>query len=175
MIVLNGASSSGKTSIARALQEVLLPEAWLTFGVDSLIEAMPPSLGDEGEGLDLHSDGSIAVGAGFQRLQDVWLEGLAAMVRAGARIVFDEVFLGGAESQARRRAVFAGIDVLWVGVHCSPTEAARRELARGDRVVGQAAQQAAIVHVGVAYDLEVDTTETDARTCAEVIAAHRSG
>ena len=40
VIVLNGGSSSGKSSIARALQEIL-PTAWLTFGVDVLVEALP--------------------------------------------------------------------------------------------------------------------------------------
>lgn len=40
VIVLNGGSSSGKSAIARCLQAVL-PEPWLVFGVDTLIEAMP--------------------------------------------------------------------------------------------------------------------------------------
>lgn len=40
VIVLNGGSSSGKSSLARALQEVL-PEPWLRLGVDDLIDAMP--------------------------------------------------------------------------------------------------------------------------------------
>jgi len=38
--VLNGGSSSGKSSIARVLQE-LLPGLWLTFGVDAFIDALP--------------------------------------------------------------------------------------------------------------------------------------
>ena len=40
VIVLNGGSSSGKSSIARALQDVL-PGRWLTFGTDVLAEALP--------------------------------------------------------------------------------------------------------------------------------------
>jgi chloramphenicol 3-O phosphotransferase len=40
VIVLNGGSSSGKSGIARCLQTVL-PEPWLVFGVDTLIQAMP--------------------------------------------------------------------------------------------------------------------------------------
>jgi chloramphenicol 3-O phosphotransferase len=40
VIVLNGGSSSGKSSIARSLQE-LLPDLWLTFGVDAFIDALP--------------------------------------------------------------------------------------------------------------------------------------
>ncbi len=48
---------------------------------------------------------------------------------------------------------------------------AGRELARGDRVRGMATSQAEVVHRGVVYDLEVDTTHTEALACAEIIAA----
>ena len=47
-----------------------------------------------------------------------------------------------------------------------------REIARGDRVTGMAAAQADLVHRGVFYDLQVDTTHTEALECARVIAAH---
>jgi chloramphenicol 3-O phosphotransferase len=39
-IVLNGGSSSGKSSLARSLQNRLGP-TWLTLGVDDLIRALP--------------------------------------------------------------------------------------------------------------------------------------
>ena len=175
VIVLNGASSSGKSTIARALQDVLLPEPWLTFGIDTLIAAMPSSLGTAGEGLDLRPDGSITVGPGFRLIEGTWHRGLAAMAAAGTHLVIDDVFLGGAGSQHRLRQALGPLEVLWVGVRCSPEEAARRERVRGDRVVGQAAAQAAVVHRGVVYDVEVDTTIAEPRECAEVIAAHLSG
>jgi chloramphenicol 3-O phosphotransferase len=37
-----------------------------------------------------------------------------------------------------------------------------------------AVKQAAAVHAGVAYDVEVDTTERSAAACARVIAGHVS-
>ncbi|WP_366945554.1 hypothetical protein [Microbacterium sp.] len=40
LIVLNGGSNAGKSTIARALQEAL-PGIWLTFGVDTFIDALP--------------------------------------------------------------------------------------------------------------------------------------
>jgi chloramphenicol 3-O phosphotransferase len=63
---------------------------------------------------------------------------------------------------------------LWVGVHCDAEVAAGREIARGDRVVGGAASQATKVHEGVTYDLEVDTTSTEALHCARTIAGQVS-
>ncbi|GAA1019160.1 hypothetical protein GCM10009565_02660 [Amycolatopsis albidoflavus] len=61
--------------------------------------------------------------------------------------------------------------VLWVGVRCDSAVAAGREVARGDRVIGMAASQAEMVHRGMVYDLEVDTTRTESLECARTIAA----
>ena len=63
IIVLNGGSSSGKTSLARCLQE-LLPEPWLALGVDDLIAAMPPSSPDREPAISFALDGVVAVGPG---------------------------------------------------------------------------------------------------------------
>jgi chloramphenicol 3-O phosphotransferase len=93
------------------------------------------------------------------------------MARAGAGVIIDEVFLGGAASQQRWREALGTLRVLWVGVRCNAEVAARREIARGDRVPGMAAAQADLVHQGIVYDLEVDTTHAEAMDCARVIAA----
>ncbi|GAA2393634.1 chloramphenicol phosphotransferase CPT [Streptomyces coeruleofuscus] len=171
VIVLNGGSSSGKSGIVRCLQEVL-PDPWLAFGVDSFVDALPAKMqGSEG-GISFAADGGVSVGAEFRALDAAWTEGIAAMARAGARIVVDDVFLGGPHSQQRWQKALDGLDVLWVGVRCDSAVAAGRETARGDRVRGMAASQAHVVHEGVSYDLEVDTTHTESLVCARTIAAH---
>ncbi|MFG2213396.1 MULTISPECIES: chloramphenicol phosphotransferase CPT [unclassified Streptomyces] len=171
MIVLNGGSSSGKSGIARCLQTVL-PDPWLTFGVDTLVEAMPASMSESDAGIEFAPDGEVVVGAEFRTLETAWIEGVATMARAGAGIIVDEVFLGGAESQQRWQKALDGLGVLWVGVRCESAVAAAREIARGDRVPGMAAAQAELVHRGVTYDLEVDTTRSEPIECARIIAAH---
>ncbi|MET8563096.1 chloramphenicol phosphotransferase CPT [Streptomyces flaveolus] len=170
MILLNGGSSAGKSGIARCLQAVL-PDPWLVFGIDSLVDALPPDLQGADGGIEFAEDGKVRIGADFRALETAWMEGVAATARAGARIVVDDVFLGGAASQQRWRKALAGLDVLWVGVRCDAEVAAAREIARGDRTHGMAAAQAGVVHDGVSYDLEVDTTHTESLTCARTIAA----
>lgn len=170
MIVLNGGSSSGKSGIARCLQAVL-PDPWLAFGTDTLVQAIPGSGQTPAGGIEFGPDGEVVVGPGFRQLEAAWIEGIAAMARAGARIIVDEVFLGGAASQQRWMTALDGLRVLWVGVRCDPAVAAGREIARGDRIGGMAAAQADVVHQGVGYDLEVDTTRTEALDCARAIAA----
>ncbi|MBB1246903.1 chloramphenicol phosphotransferase, partial [Streptomyces durbertensis] len=111
MIVLNGGSSAGKSGIARCLQAVL-PEPWLALGVDTLVDAMPAAMQDTESGIGFSPDGGVHVGPAFRALEVAWAEGVAAMVRAGARVIVDEVFLSGGEGQERWRKALAGLDVL---------------------------------------------------------------
>lgn len=170
IIVLNGGSSSGKTGIARCLQAIL-PQPWIRLGVDDLLDALPSALMDSGSGVAFGAQGEVTLGDGFRAIEAAWMTGVAAMARAGARVIIDDVFLGGAASQERVRAHLGGLEVLWVGVRCAPEIAVGREIARGDRVSGMAASQAEMVHVGVTYDLEVDTGKTESLDCARAIAA----
>ncbi|MFJ8533347.1 chloramphenicol phosphotransferase CPT [Streptomyces sp. NPDC093591] len=169
VIILNGGSSSGKSGIVRCLQAVL-PDPWPAFGIDSFVDALPAKMQTSDAGITFAADGGVNVGADFMALEATWMEGIAAMARAGARIIVDDVFLGGAASQQRWEKALGGLTVLWVGVRCESTVAAGREIARGDRGRGMAALQAEVVHEGVAYDLEVDTTHTESLTCARLIA-----
>lgn len=170
IIVLNGGSSSGKTGIARCLQAIL-PQPWIRIGVDDMVDALPPSLLDTNAGVAFGPHGEVRVSDGFRAAEAAWMSGIAAMAQAGARVIIDEVFLGGGESQERLRAHLVGLDVFWVGVHCDPQIAAGREIARGDRTSGMAASQAELVHNGVVYDLEVDTGQSESLECARLIAA----
>jgi Chloramphenicol 3-O-phosphotransferase len=171
VIVLNGGSSSGKSGIVRCLQAVL-PDPWLALGTDTLVDAMPASMRSSDAGIAFAPDGEVIVGPEFRTLEAAWIEGVAAMARAGARVIVDEVFLGGADSQQRWRKALGGLRVLWVGVRCDGAVAAGREVARGDRVIGMAASQAEVVHRGMVYDLEVDTTRAESMECARAIAVH---
>lgn len=168
VIVLNGGSSSGKSSIARHLLGAL-DGTWLSLGVDNLVEA----LGERGEdaAIAFGADGGVVVGERFRRAEAAWWAGVAAIARSGVGVVLDDVLLDGAVSQARLRAGLVGLDVLWVGVRCSAEVAARREAGRPDRVAGMAASQADLVHDGVSYDIEVDTAASGAAGCADAIAA----
>ncbi len=163
VVVLNGGSSAGKTSIGRCLQN-LLPRPWLLLGVDDLIDVAPSSLVSYGP------QGEVVLGDQWRALEAAWSRGVASMARAGAGVIIDDVFLDGAVSQERTSAHLEGLEVLWVGVHCAPEVAAARERARGDRPVGMAVAQAAAVHCGVVYDLVVDSGTGSPQECARLIA-----
>ena len=169
VIILNGGSSSGKTTIATHLQDIL-PSPWLRLSVDTLIDAMPKALLASDAGIEFGADGSVRPGPAFRKLESAWMQGIAAMARAGAHIIIDDVFVSGVDARDRWHTALADVSVLWVGVRCDAAVATERERARGDRVTGMATLQAQMVHAGIEYDIEVDTSETSAVECASLIA-----
>jgi chloramphenicol 3-O phosphotransferase len=170
VIVLNGGSSSGKSSIAACLQ-AQLHGTWLALGVDDLIRALShgPLDAKAGGTLEITPAGSVVVGAAFRAAELAWYQGLAAMARTGTGLIVDEVFLDGGASQDRLRAAFEGLSVLWVGVRCDAAVAEARESQRGDRIIGQARDQAERVHRGVRYDLVVKTDDVGRGEAATAI------
>ena len=169
IVVLNGGSSSGKSSIARVLQESL-PGIWLTFGVDTFIDALPGRGDSPKAGISYRPDGTIVLDPGYRNLERIWYTGLAGMAVSGAHLILDEVLLAGGTGQEHLASLFYGVDVVWVGVHCDPEVAAAREAHRADRVPGMARRQALSVHGGMRYDVDVDTTHRSPEDCARDIA-----
>jgi chloramphenicol 3-O phosphotransferase len=168
VVLLNGVSSSGKTTIARSLQKALVTP-WLLLGVDDLIRAMPNEGLEDGSLLHIGKTGQVDVGPGWQKLEVSWYIGVAAIAASGTGVIVDEVFLGGRKSQDRLRAALGDLGVLWVGVECDHDVARAREALRPDRVPGMAEAQAAVVHEGVLYDLTVNTSHTSPESCAATI------
>jgi chloramphenicol 3-O phosphotransferase len=159
IILLNGTSSSGKSSIAAELLELLDPPHF-----HLAVDAFGAMRGAARTGR-LNPEELAATltrtRAGFHRA-------VAGMAAAGNDLVIDHVL-----SEPWRLpdllAVLAPFDVVFVGVHCELAELRRRELARGDRAPGAAQTQFPLVHVHGDYDVEVDTTTVSARECAERI------
>src|ERR1700685_1108292 len=93
----DGLSVQGIALNGRALRRTLprrLPPPWISLSVDDLVAALPPSLTDSGAGIAFGSQGEVVVGGGFREIEAAWMAGVAAMARAGARVIFDDGFLG---------------------------------------------------------------------------------
>ncbi|UVS79515.1 chloramphenicol phosphotransferase CPT family protein [Actinokineospora sp. UTMC 2448] len=156
IIFLNGVSSSGKSSIAAQLLSVL-DTPYFAMSVDVI-----NGLRAKERTLELGEDGIrevlVHTRAGFHRA-------VAGMAHAGNDVVMDHVL-----SEPWRLidclAVMNGLDVVLVGVHCDLEELRRREISRGDREIGQAEGQLAMVHAHGLYDIECDTSVLSARACA---------
>jgi len=171
VLVLNGGSSSGKSTLTVALQRVL-PGSWLRFSVDTLVDACPPSL-LAGDGLVLAAE--VQVGGEFTAVEDAWMAGLALMAELGTRLLIEDNFVSGPAAQQRWRTALASVPAAFVGVRCPAAVAARRERARSDRTAGMAAMQAETVHRNIDYDLELDTARAGPDENAELVRARFFG
>ncbi|WP_367125377.1 chloramphenicol phosphotransferase CPT family protein [Streptomyces phytohabitans] len=154
IIFLNGTSSSGKSSIARELLDVLDDGVFFHLAVDGF-NAMRT-------GRELGAD---EIEAALRRTRMGFHRSIAAMAEVGNDVVVDHVL-----SEPWRLldclTVLPPESVLFTGVHCPLSELERRELARGDRPPGLAARQYDQVHAHGDYDLECDTGTASPRECA---------
>lgn len=161
IVLLNGVSSSGKSSIARRLLTDL-DRPFFHMSVDMFGAMRSESHIHELDAGDL-AEVLRRTRAGFHRA-------VAGMARAGNDIVMDHV-LSEPWRLADCLAVTTGIDVVFVGIHCPPEELRRREHQRADRPIGTAAGQLDWVHAHEIYDLEVDTGTTSVEQCSAEIKA----
>ncbi|TWD73448.1 chloramphenicol 3-O phosphotransferase [Kribbella amoyensis] len=156
VILLNGTSSSGKSSIAAELLTTL-DGPWYHLAVDHCHRIRSRHPWTENEFLPIFQRTLL----GFHRM-------VAGMAAAGNDVVVDHIL-----SEDWRLTdcleVFAGLDLYYIGIHCSLPELERREADRGDRTTGLAALQYPLVHRHGVYDLEVDSEKHDPTTCATKI------
>lgn len=78
VIVMNGGSSSGKTSVAMSLQKQLR-SGWLRLNVDTLIDSLGP---EQCSAWLPIADGIVFVTPQFTAIEDAWMSGVARMARA---------------------------------------------------------------------------------------------
>jgi chloramphenicol 3-O phosphotransferase len=71
---------------------------------------MPAKMQASDEGIVVAADGGVSVGADFREMEAAWMDGVVAMARAGARVIIDDAFLGGAASQQRWQKADVEVD-----------------------------------------------------------------
>ena len=166
IILVNGASSSGKTSIVRALQTAL-PTPFLDAGLDRFLWMLPgrylkQPLWDDVLGL------AIEAGETGHRLVHGMHRAIAALSQAGNDVVADHVLVE-PEWVADCADVMADLPAWLIGLRCPLPVLVERERSRGDRTLGQAAAQHERVHAHGVYDFEVDTSLMSPEECADAI------
>lgn len=180
VVVLNGTSSSGKSTLAKALQAAL-PEPALVIGIDTFVFALPMRYLDQPLWSEVFryvrddgvSDGPFRIETGplGEELVSGMHRTVAAIATAGLDVIVDHVLLESAWLDECRR-LWADLDWWLVGVRCPLAVVEERERDRRDRTLGQAAAQFAVVHDhGVPYDVEVDTSELSPESAAVRIVA----
>lgn len=179
IIILNGAPRSGKSSIAKAMQDTLLGR-WINLGVDAQNRSLPAALLP---GIGLRPGGERpALEPHVVRLYLALYEAIAAHARQGFDVVADlghhDVYSRPLHILPQCARLLAGLDVLFVGITC-PIDVimARRNAdpqggfyAGGETVPEPVRRWQDAVHVPGIYDLMVDTGTMTPADCVAAIA-----
>jgi chloramphenicol 3-O phosphotransferase len=157
IILLNGTSSAGTTTIARA-SSMRSSRDGLSLGFDEFVGMLTDSAPGPTDGpSDLELDRWLA---------EAWYRTVAGLVSAG----YDSMT---SSSKSYRLGaalrLLAPLDVTFVAVRCPLDVAVQRERDRGDRDIGLVVRQFEMVHADRIYDREIDTTTLAPQTCAAAI------
>jgi chloramphenicol 3-O phosphotransferase len=163
IVLLNGVSSVGKGSVAKALQRIA-SRPMLHVQMDAFLEMLPAAMFGDPEGYVFETgeqDGEPVTAVTSGPLLETAMRGMrgavAALAEAGADVIVDEV-MWDPEALADYRRRLAAFDFHVVGLFAPLAVIEERERARGDRNLGLARWQYDKVHGGMAYDLELDTS-----------------
>ena len=190
IILVNGPSSAGKTTLCRALQAAIL-DPYLVVGFDDFIFMSAPRYyrgADTGrqderdaftalgvEMVTISPAGAPATvvarfGPVFRHILDSMAPAVRALVDGGNAVIFDHVLHDKAMDESCVKA-FAGLDLFAIGVTCPVEILEARERERGDRVLGRARGLADVVHAFRSYDVTIDTGSTPTAACVSTILA----
>ena len=165
IILVNGASSSGKSTLCTALQAKLEQPFW-HFSSDRLIAShtLPSKRIKSEEFL-------------WSQMRPQFFEGfhncLPALAKAGNNLIVEHVIEFESWMQLLVQ-ILEPFDVFFVGVQCPLPELERREIARGDRTIGEARDHFEVTHTFGVYDLEIDSTQDLAVNVETVISAWKA-
>jgi chloramphenicol 3-O phosphotransferase len=163
IVLLNGVSSVGKGSVAKALQKIA-SRPMLHVQMDAFLEMLPAAMFGAPEGYVFETtehDGKPVTAVISGPVMETALRGMrgavAALAEAGADVIVDEV-LWDPDALADYRRRLAPFALHTVGLFAPLEVIEHRERQRGDRDLGLARWQYDKVHGGMSYDLELDTS-----------------
>lgn len=171
IIFLNGCSSSGKTSLVKAIQN-LSDEFWLTFGIDDVLDAMPDKYIGSGErsaeGFQFLSSTDkekfpiveVKVGPIGEKVASLAPKIVKQLADNGFQVIIDEVIWEKKDLEDYALNL-KNHQVFFISVCCELPVMEEREKKRGDRHLGMSRWQfARIKNLNWNYDLQVDTSQT---------------
>ena len=180
VIVLNGPSAVGKSSIIKAFQDKQ-DTLWLGMGIDNLfvgVMAMKYMLDPKYkvmEGFSTEDAGgklfTLHIGTKGQKIIKGMHRAIAAYARAGNNVIVDYITYDPTWITDLQSSLH-GIKTIYVGVTASLETIQQREKARGISPEGHGRSLYESVHKGWVYDLKINTDNITPDEVADLIAQH---
>jgi len=178
LVILNGTSSSGKTSIAGQLEKMLGPN-YQTYSCDTFgkiwMAKHAERLSDFKRRIAKLGEDNKSVIQDYKGLSLEFIidftDELVRRAETGQSYIVDHVIWQPTWGQICAENL-APYNIVLVGVHCPVEILEQREIDRGDRTKGTARTQFPLVHVRKIYDVEVDSSQLSPQKCASTIATY---
>ena len=151
LIIIDGPSCVGKTTLAQALQEQCLPQVWLHFSIDTLVYGLPPSLL---KACNLQNNWTAV---DVNALMHGALACVESLLKAGHCVIFDVVISSARRAEELQR-YFAAHPVFYVGLTADWDCLERRAIARKDRTLAEVKHGFETAPKHLPYDLYLDMT-----------------
>ena len=168
IIILNGPSSVGKSSIIKAFQ-AQSNQLWLGMGLDNLFVGVIPqkymsentpethqlmqgiqSVDEQGNKIF-----TLQLGPDGEKVRNGMHRAIAAYTRAGNNVIVDYINYDASWLEDLKKSL-AGLQVIYVGVKAPLEVIEQREKQRGTSPEGHARSHYFTVHEGFTYDLVIE-------------------
>jgi chloramphenicol 3-O phosphotransferase len=183
IILLNGCSSAGKSSISEKIME-LSEEPWLNFSLSTFWNALSPKYKGFGEksnegfqfiprqneqGFPINEIKEIKINSYGEKIFNSMPKVFKQLVDDGHDLIIEEVILEKKYLENYKKYL-KGHQVYFVSVSCELPVLEKREKLRGDRVIGSNyAQYFKIKDLNWKYDLKIDSSHVSALSSAKKI------
>jgi chloramphenicol 3-O phosphotransferase len=184
VIILNGPSTAGKSSIQREFQYSLMPNLWIKLGIDTLFDKPMPDITPENMNfwvsknpirwVETTKDNEqntiipLYVGDQGEKVAYGMNSAIAAYAKAGCNVIVDYIaykkeWVDDLEKKLKN------IKTHWVKIYAPIEVLEARETSRGTSPKGHARSHYNIIHWNIKYDLEIDSSSADAQEIAHTI------
>jgi chloramphenicol 3-O phosphotransferase len=184
IIILNGPSGSGKSSIQKEFQKLMMPNLWLKLGIDNLFDMPMPDITPENmqywqtenpirwveQSQDAEGNNviTLCVGPQAENVAYAMNSAIAAYAQNGCNVIvdyiaYDQKWLIDLEKKS------APFKTYYVAVEIPLETLEEREAARATSPQGHARSHYATVYGDKKYDLVVNSKKNSAQEIAEQI------
>jgi len=181
IIILNGPSGSGKSSIQKEFQKLMMPNLWIKVGIDNLFDSPMPDITPENlqywqsknpirwvessEDVDGNKIVTLFVGPQGDKVAYGMNSTIAAYAKNGCNVIvdyiaYDKKWLKDLESKC------SSFTTYYVAVEIPLETLEQREEARGTSPKGHARSHYTTVYGDKKYDLTVDSGTSSAQQIA---------
>jgi chloramphenicol 3-O phosphotransferase len=174
VIILNGPSASGKSSIQKAFQPIMMPDLWIKHGIDSLFDQPLPDITPDNleywqtknsirwvkttKDKDQNNVITLFVGEQGDKVAYGMNSAIAAYAQNGNNIIVDYIAYK-KEWIDDLRQKLQGVKTYFVKITIPLEVLEQREQSRGTSPSGHARSHYDTVHWDISYDLEVDSNK----------------